>query len=157
MLFLRFQIGENRYAIEARQAVEVLPLVLLQRLPQAARGVAGLFNYRGRPVPAVDLSELTCGRPAREWLSTRIILVQHTDRAGQPQLLGLIAERATELMQRERREFASPAISSGAGYLGPVMMDDEGLIQLIRPQHLLADDVCATLFAQVAELSHETN
>src|SRR5262245_16763915 len=104
MLFLLFQIGPDRYAIEARQTVEVLPLVELQRLPTRAAGsagVAGIFNYRGRPVPAIDLSELTCGRPARACLSTRIIVVQHTDQAGRRQLVGLIAERATELLRRE--------------------------------------------------------
>src|SRR5580765_2744872 len=76
MLFLLFQIGNDRYAIEAQQAIEVVPLVELKRLPHAARGVAGLFNYRGRPVPAIDLSELTSGRTSRECLSTRIIIVE---------------------------------------------------------------------------------
>ena len=69
MLYLLFQIGKDRYAIEARHAVEVLPFVDLEKIPQALsapsapsqrpRGVAGIFNYRGQPVVAVDLCELT--------------------------------------------------------------------------------------------------
>jgi len=50
MLFLLFQLGQDRYALEASRVIEVLPLVSLKRIPQAPRGVAGLFNYRGRPV-----------------------------------------------------------------------------------------------------------
>jgi chemotaxis-related protein WspB len=86
MLYLLFQIGKDRYAIEARQAVEVLPFVDLERIPpalstpsvptQRPRGVAGIFNYRGQPMVAVDLCDLILGRPARELLSTRIIVVK---------------------------------------------------------------------------------
>ncbi|TAK97387.1 MAG: chemotaxis protein CheW [Verrucomicrobia bacterium] len=140
MLFLLFQIGNDRYALEAQQAVEVLPLVELKRVPQAPRGVAGLFNYRGRPVPAIDLSELTASRPARELLSTRIILVPHTDEAGRVQLIGLIAERATELLRRDQKELVPPAPPT-SGYLGPVLMDEKGLVQLIQPQRLLTGEI----------------
>jgi chemotaxis-related protein WspB len=61
MLFLLFQLGSERYALDASRVVEVVPLLCLQRLPQAPPGVAGVFNYRGQPVPAVDLSQLTMG------------------------------------------------------------------------------------------------
>jgi len=87
MLFLTFQLGEGRYAIEARRVIEVLPLLALKRLPQAPRGVAGIFNLRGRPVVAIDLNELGFGKPSGERLTTRIILVWHKDSAGRDQPL----------------------------------------------------------------------
>jgi chemotaxis-related protein WspB len=68
MVFLLFQLGSGRYALEASRVVEVVPLLEMKPLPQAPRGVAGIFNYRGRPVPAVDLSALTLGQPASERL-----------------------------------------------------------------------------------------
>src|SRR6266403_5966949 len=83
MLFLLFQLGNDRYALEAKRVVEVVPLLALKRIPQAPRGVAGIFNYRGRPVPAVDLSELALGQPANERLSTRIIIIHYQDATGQ--------------------------------------------------------------------------
>jgi chemotaxis-related protein WspB len=160
MLFLLFQIGNDRYALEARQAVEVLPFVALKKIPQAPRGVAGIFNYRGRPVPALDLTELTFGRPSRQRLSTRIILVQyeHSDRPGKPRLLGLIAEQATSMMRREERDFVDPGVRSNAApYLGPVIMDDKGVIQLLRAQHLLAESVRDLLFSGEPPLSREAS
>ena len=42
---------------------EVLPLVDITAIPQAPAGVAGLFNYRGTPVP-VDRSEPADAGPA---------------------------------------------------------------------------------------------
>jgi len=74
MLFLLFQVGKERYALEAGNVVEVIPMLAIRRLPQSPRGVAGFFVYRGQPVPAVDLGELLFSQPARLRLSTRIIV-----------------------------------------------------------------------------------
>src|SRR2546425_7935421 len=118
MLFLLFQLGKDRYALAASRVVEVVPLVALKQLPQAPKGVAGIFNYRGRPVPAIDLCALTFGRPAAERLSTRIIIVNYCDERGARHLLGLIAERATEMLRRESHEFVDSGVNlEGAPYL----------------------------------------
>jgi chemotaxis-related protein WspB len=154
MLFLLFQIGNDRYALEARQAIEVLPFLSLKKIPQSPAGVAGIFNYRGQPVPAVDLSELTLGRPSHERLSTRIILVQYSDSLGRQRLLGLIAEQATGMMRREEREFVESGVRPlGARYLGPVLMDNNGVIQLLQAQHLLGENIQQLLFAEESKSS----
>jgi len=152
MLFLLFQLGPDRYVLEASRVVEVLPLLALKQIPQAPRGVAGLFNYRGRPVPAVDLSELTLGQPARQSLSTRIILVNYPDYAGKVRLLGLIAEQATEIIRKEPNDFVDSGLKMGAtSYLGPVAMDHHGVIQWVREQRLLPEPVRDLLFSEAAE------
>ena len=111
MLFLTFQLGRDRYAIEAGRVLEVLPLLTLKRLPQAPSGVAGLFNLRGRPVPAIDLNELSFGRPAAERLTTRIILIEHTDSKGRKHPLGLIAEQVTQTIRKEPTDFVNPGVN----------------------------------------------
>jgi len=63
MLFLVFQLGPDRYAIEAAQVVEVLPLVNSKHIPRAPLGVAGVFDYHGTPVPLIDFTELAQGTP----------------------------------------------------------------------------------------------
>lgn len=156
MLFLLFQLGQDRYAIEAQQAVEVVPLLELKRIPQSPPGVAGIVNYRGRPVPTVDLCALTLGRPAREQLSTRIIILRLTDGQGRPQFIGVIAERATDLLRKEGQEIFKPGMAPArGGFLGPVMMDDKGFLQLVRPDHLLTEAVREALFAQVETFRYE--
>jgi chemotaxis-related protein WspB len=152
MLFLLFQLGHDRYVLEARRVVEVLPLLALKQIPQAPRGVAGLFNYRGRPVPAVDLSELTLGQPARQSMSTRIIVVNYPDGAGGNRLLGLIAEQATEIVRKEPNDFVDSGVNMGAApYLGPVAMDQHGVIQWVREQRLLPEPVRDLLFSEARE------
>ena len=155
MLFLLFQLGNDRYALEVTRVVEVVPLLALKQLPQAPRGVAGIFNYRGRPVPAIDLSELSLGRPASERLSTRIIIIKYADPSGADHLLGLIAEHATEMVRKEINDFTQPGVHvEGAPYLGPVLLDPKGVIQWIHERHLLSDEVRQLLFAEPRTLTY---
>ena len=51
MLFLVFQLGKDRYAIEAHQVIEILHLVNVKQIPRAPAGVAGVFDYHGASVP----------------------------------------------------------------------------------------------------------
>src|SRR4029453_3310409 len=102
---------------------EVVPLLSLKRLPHALKGVAGIFNYRGSPVPAIDLAELTLGQPSCERLSTRIIIVKLPDDGGTPRLLGLVAEHATEMLRKDPQDFVDVGVQIGSSsYLGPVLM-----------------------------------
>ena len=149
MLFLLFQLGADRYAIEASRVIEVVPLLNLRPLPKAPPGVAGLFNYRGRPVPAVDLSVITLGQPAIERLSTRIIIVNYPDATGTNRLLGLIAERATETLRKDAKDFIDTGVKINASpYLGPVLMEPSGAIQWVYEQRLLPEPVSTHLFSE---------
>ena len=154
MLFLLFQLGLDRYALQASRVLEVLPLVELRKIPDAPKGVAGIFNYHGRPVPAVDLSELTLGQPSDSRLSTRIIVINYPDERGALHPLGLIAEHATELIQRDQRLFQEPGHKlGGAPYLGPVLMDKRGVIQWVHEQRLLPERARDLLFCETLEQS----
>jgi chemotaxis-related protein WspB len=158
MLFVLFHLGKERYALEAGRVVEVVPLLVLKRFPQSPPGVAGMFIYRGRPVPALDLCELTLGRPANEHLSTRIIIVNQSDTAGQEQLVGLIAERATETLRRERKDFVEAGVRlSAAPFLGAVLTDEQGVIQLISTQKLLPESLRGLLPQTSKEADHATH
>jgi chemotaxis-related protein WspB len=151
MLFLLFQLGKDRYALPAERVVEVVPMLELRRLPHAPRGVAGIFIYRGRPVPAIDLSQLALGQPASERLSTRILIVNCPDERGEPRLLGLVAEKATEMLRKEASEFVQPNVSVGAAsYLGPLLPDANGPIQWIDEQRLVPEPVRNLLFSTIS-------
>lgn len=147
MLFLLFQLGNERYALDASQVVGVLPRLGVRAIPHAPPAVAGLCQYRGDPVPVIDLSELALGRPSANRLSTRIVLVQFPDPISGPHLLGLLAERATETLRRDAEDFVAAGVSvDAASYLGPVTADARGLIQRIEVQRLLPASLRALLF-----------
>jgi chemotaxis-related protein WspB len=148
-LYLTFRLAADRYALEVSRIAEVLPLVGIKQLPRSPEGIAGAFDYRGTPVPVIDLSELTLGRTARAQLSTRIILVHYPDGRGGTHFLGLIAEDATELIRRTPAEFMPSGMSNGAApYLGPVASASGGLVQLVEVERLLPAAVRDMLFAE---------
>src|SRR6267143_6482169 len=110
MLFLIFELGKDRYALDVRQIAEVLPLVAIKKVPRAPQAMNGLFNYRGAPVPVIDLTQLTLGRPSARRLSTRLVLVHYPDHTGQTHLLGLVAERATQTARHEASDFVASGV-----------------------------------------------
>lgn len=149
MLFLLFRIGNDRYAIEATQIGEVLPLVTVKTLPGAPRGIAGAINYRGAPVPVIDLSALALGTTSPPRFSTRIVILSYPAADGAERWLGLIAEHATEMMHRNPADFVPSGITSlAAGYLGAVAPVSDGLIQRVEIAQLLPESVRNLLFAK---------
>jgi chemotaxis-related protein WspB len=148
MLFLLFQLGEDRYALDIRHVAEVLPLRRITPMPRLPAAVAGVFDYRGGPVPVIDLCQLALQRPALKRLSTRIVLVHYPDEDGTPHLLGLIAERATATMRRDPAHFKASGIGGrSADHLGPVALDPSGLVQTTELQQLVPASIRELLFS----------
>lgn len=152
MLFLVFEVGEGRYALDTAVVERVIPLVRVTAIPGAPRGIAGTFNYGGSPVPVVDLVELALGRPAAARLDTRLIVTRYATAAGPRRALGLVAEHVTTTIRREADDFADSGVASpGAPYLGPVTADARGLIQRIDIRQLLTAAVADVLFTDSTE------
>ncbi|MGI4816094.1 MAG: chemotaxis protein CheW [Janthinobacterium lividum] len=164
MLFLRFEIDGDAYALDARQIAEVLPLQPLKALPAAPGWVAGLLAYHGVPVPVVDVSALSTGHAAVWRISTRLVLVNYRPAAGGRRLLGLILERAATVVRYAPGAFVDSGVRTPhARFLGPVAVDhaidqtmteasaattgDARLIQRIDVDELLGDTVRELLFA----------
>lgn len=149
MLFLLFTIGADRYALDTRQIAVVLPPTACKQVPEAPPWVCGLFRYQGCNVPVLDISMLALGQPTAARLSTRLVLThyQPAASAGEPQLLGLLVEKATETIQANASDFtASGLVHDKAPYLGPVMQREGKLIQWVQVADLLDDTVQALLF-----------
>ncbi|MES2538931.1 MAG: chemotaxis protein CheW [Pseudomonadota bacterium] len=151
MLFLLFQLGVDRYALDTGQVAEVLPLVRLKQIPAAPPWVAGAFSYQGEPVPVIDLSSLALGRPAQRRLGTRIVLVHYPHAGAAGHLLGIVVEKAISTLRCDPSDFTAYGIDNeGARYLGPVMNDPCGLIQWIKVKDLLPAPVQSLLFPATA-------
>ncbi|CAN7328497.1 chemotaxis protein CheW [Phenylobacterium sp. LjRoot225] len=135
MLHLIFRLDGEAYALEAARIIEILPLVDALRTASASARDAGAINYRGQIVPVLDLAAMTLGRASQRRLSTRIILARC---AQSDELVGLIAENATEIQRIEPDDFiANNRADQSANYLGPIALGPRGAIQRIELDHLL--------------------
>ena len=161
MLFLIFELGSDRYAIDTSDVVEVLARASLKVMPSAPEWVAGLASYRGQTVPVIDLCRIALGRPATDRISTRTVIVRYRGTplaqsdasadsdAGPTHLLGLIVEHANRTLRRDPAEFKPSGVDTpNAQWLGRVAHDDDGMLQWVRVEHLLPDTVRARLFTE---------
>lgn len=147
-LHLLFQLGDDRYALPAREVIEVLPLRRLKQIPEAPEWVAGLLTHRGRMVPVLDLTRRVLGRAANARSSTRLVLVRFDAAQGDDSpVLGLILEQATDTLRLQAEAFTSSGLEAGQpGYLGEVQRDGQGVIQRIEVSGLLDEAQRALLF-----------
>ncbi len=143
-LFLVFYIGDERYALAATDVVEVLPRLPLKPIAQAPAWVAGVFAYRDRMIPVIDISAMTFGTEAVARTSTRLVLVNYRG-----QLLGLLLEQASNTLRCDPADFQPYGLDNrDAPYLGPVRKDEAGLLQWLSVDDLLSPAVSALIFAQ---------
>ncbi|WP_232470223.1 MULTISPECIES: chemotaxis protein CheW [Methylococcus] len=149
MLLVPFQIGGEHYALPAVDVFTVAQVPRLRPLPQAPAWVAGVFRYRGSVLPAVDLSLLIAGQPARRVLSTRLLLVGNAQDSESRPVLGLLAERVTDTEAVDRYTLRETGVSiPGAEWLGEVVGLERVLLQLVRWQPLVTEEL-AQLCAEV--------
>jgi len=154
MLVLQFRIGGNYFGLEAKTIIEVAPLVTLRNIPHAADYIAGLFNYRGRLVPVIDLSFLLIAVPSRPLMSTRIVLVHYDVSPIVSRVLGLIAEGATEVISCDDSRMQSPEIViEAAPYLGKIWVAGKKSLQLIDLHKILPEELQIALFTNLEEPS----
>jgi chemotaxis-related protein WspB len=157
MLYLLFELGGDRYALDVRQVVEVLPQVDTKTLPGSIAGLTGLFNYRGVAVPLLDLNELSLGQPCPRRMSTRVIVCAHGDESGASHRIGLLAERVTETIRRTASDFKEVTVGrSGTRFSGPVLTEANGMIQRVEIKDLLPKDIQMQLFAEVVGSHHDS-
>jgi chemotaxis-related protein WspB len=103
-------------------------------------------------VPLIDLAELALGTPSQRWMSTRIVLINYRQGSGEGQLIGLLAEHATETLRRPEEDFRNSGLAvPGAPYFGPVLIDASGIVQRIEIRKLLTEAICGHLYAQPVE------
>jgi len=149
MQLLTFAIGGQPYAIMSRRIVEVLPQVTARPLPHVPDCVRGLFPYRGRRLPLVDLGVLLGAGPAPDLLSTRVIVVSldQDAEAGIPvrqhgRQLGLVAEHVVSICSADSTAVVFPRMEiPSAPYLGPLYNLGGDTVQLLDIDRLLPDDL----------------
>jgi len=149
VLALLFDVGGQRYGLDITHVVEVIPVVRLRRIPAVPEYVAGIFRYRGRPAPVIDLTRLMTGSATPALLSARIILVRQPRQDASDGVIGLLVERAAAgLAEQGETAMRSGIATPEAPYLGGVAMAGDDMIQYVGVDQLLPADLRDRLFAE---------
>lgn len=86
------------FALDADLVREILDLVPVTDVPNAAAFVGGLINVRGKVVPLADL-RVKFGMPTKPaTIDTRIIVIE-VELNGEPVIIGLLADKVYEVTE----------------------------------------------------------
>lgn len=142
MLVLTFQIGDDRLALDIRRVREVVPRVRLDRVTSAPPWLAGLFVYRGLPVPVLDLHKLLGAGDCPPHLSSRIVLVPLPREGGGETLIGLLAAQVADIRDVRPTKQALPGLNApGQPDLGLTLVEGDTILHLLDLERLLPDPV----------------
>lgn len=149
-LYIQFVVNDNRFVLSASDVVGIVPLAGLHDVPQAPEYVAGILNYHGNSVPVIDLTRLMAGVNTEYRLSARIVLLKVDLPGEKSSMLGLMAEKVTEVMRLYENEFKDSGVkNNNARYLGEVITDSYGILQRLNVNELLPKTARKMLFDQV--------
>jgi chemotaxis-related protein WspB len=148
MLLMLFNIGDDRFAIDARELVEVVPSVPLQTVYGMPLGVVGLLGYQAGVVPVIDLGLLTTGQPCTLRLSTRILVVHY--RPGPVGArIGLRVDRANDTVRVDPEDFIATGLTAPEPpCFGRVLRRGQHTVQLVEIEQLLSEGVRQSLFTE---------
>jgi chemotaxis-related protein WspB len=144
ILYLVLRVGDDRYALEASQVTEIVPLVRLKALPGAPVGAAGLMNYRGTALPVVDLNLLVTGTMTPATEAARIVVVRYLadGRSAGDAAIGLLVPETRDTLRLDPDGFAEPGVAAdGAPYLGQVLATPDGVLQRVTVRALLSNEL----------------
>jgi len=147
-LYMRFYVDDNRFVFPAQDIIAIVPLVSLHEVPQAPEYVAGILSYHGESVPVIDIRTLMTGVRTDSRLSTRIAIVKFAASKGKQRLIGLLAEKLTEVMRIDESLFKPSGVTNeNTRYLGEVVADNRGILQRLNVAELIPKAAQKMLFS----------
>lgn len=147
-LYIQFVVDDNRFVLSASDVVGIVPLAALHDVPHAPDYVAGILNYHGASVPVIDMTKLMKGVDTVYRLSARIVLFNVNFIDNESSIVGLLAEKVTEVMRLPESEFKKSGVKNrDAKYLGEVITDNYGMLQRLNINELLPKTAKKMLFS----------
>lgn len=110
--FLQFRSGTGTYGLPAERVIQIIRIVALAPVPNAAPELLGLVNLRGRVIPVFDLNRALNG--AERPISLRMYVIV-TEVEGEP--LGIVVDDVLDVVTVSANHFqSSRALSADAPF-----------------------------------------
>lgn len=137
VLHVLFKVAGSEYALPASEVLHMESYAGATRVPGAPAHVVGVIQSRRRVVPVLDL-RARFGLPAAEpTLDSRVIVVQHDDRA-----VGLLVDSAREVLGiTPEQERATPEVVArdARGLVRSIAQAGQRLVMLIDSRKIIGD------------------
>ncbi|WP_321472960.1 chemotaxis protein CheW [uncultured Paludibaculum sp.] len=104
---MTFKLGDELFAIDVAQVREVLEVCQITKVPTAPPYMRGVVNVRGQATPVVDMRVRFGLPPSADTVHTRIIVME-LELAGEPTVLGGIADSVHEVIELDAANTVPP-------------------------------------------------
>jgi purine-binding chemotaxis protein CheW len=105
--YLTFLLAGEEYAVPILKVREIIEYDVVTKVPSAPPAIRGVFNLRGRVVPAVDLG-VRFGLPPTEVTKRTCIVIVELVGDGPAVVLGVIADAVNQVVQLEAADIEPP-------------------------------------------------
>jgi purine-binding chemotaxis protein CheW len=137
VLHVLFKVAGSEYALPASEVLHMESYAGATRVPGAPAHVAGVIQSRRRVVPVLDL-RARFGLPAAEpTLDSRVIVVQHDDRA-----VGLLVDSAREVLgltPEQERPTPEVVARDAHGFVRSIAQAGQRLVMLIDSRKIIGE------------------
>lgn len=120
------EIEHKRYALPARDVVEVLPIVEPTPMPAWPTDALGVINVRGELLPLVDVAPLLGRPPITIRTSSLIVVVLAFDRRW-----GLVVDAVHGVERGRIRRSEQPEATDGPSVMLGVTVEANGLVVVV--------------------------
>ncbi len=144
--YMTFRLGQEVYGLQILGVREIIRLMAITRVPQAAACVRGVINLRGRVIPVIDLG-LRFGMDAIVPTDQTVIIVAQGQQRGREVTMGLMVDEVLEVLPVSAKQVASlpalgpedvePVFIKAVGKLAErviFLLDIDAVLQVDSPQ-----------------------
>ena len=137
-LHVVFDVGQTHYVLAAEHVQQMAVFENATIVPGAPSYVAGLIQVRGQLIPVVDLRRRFGVGQFEGAPDARVIIVKHGAR-----VVGLLADRAREVLQLSEDEFEQPpdlVQEQAAGFVQAVVRHAGRVLLRIDSEKVIGKD-----------------
>ena len=122
------RLGDGRFAVGLHQVAEVGRVPVVTRVPGLPAWVAGVVNWRGRVLPALDLRALLGSDPTSHTTSARLVVLVSDDVT-----VGLLVDRVDGMtvLGEDVAPFPAALPDAGAGLVRGQVPRPEGPVAVL--------------------------
>lgn len=136
-LYVVLEVADASYVLPASDVRELETFSGATRVPAAPDFVAGVVHIRGRVVPVVDLRKRFGLPPIERTIESRVVVTEVGDR-----LVGLIADRARELLRQSAEIKAPPRViaEQTQGFVKGIVEVDKRIYLLLDLDRIIGEE-----------------
>ena len=130
--FMTFQLNEESYGVPVQNIQEVHQMMELTPIPNAAYGVIGTLNLRGKIVPVMDLK-----------LQMGLSLTQHTHETciiflqDHEQSMGVVVDRVHSVIDLKSSDIEEKPSSMHLDWVNGLGRQEEKVVILLSPERMM--------------------